>query len=158
MGIPPIIDQSNQAANNQPLNETSSYQETKYRWVIVVLTGLALLLNGLINNAITPLQHKMTVIYDVSPGKVSVSIILSFVVFILFNFPANKIMDKNGVRVSFLIGISLYCLGTFFYVLVNVSFNFMILGTLFIGIGQPFLINSPAKVAAYWFFPKNVYL
>ena len=99
----------------------------------------------------------MTVIYDVSPGKVSVSIILSFVVFILFNFPANKIMDKNGVRVSFLIGISLYCLGTFFYVLVNVSFNFMILGTLFIGIGQPFLINSPAKVAAYWFFPKNVY-
>lgn len=99
----------------------------------------------------------MTVIYDVSPGKVSVSIILSFVVFILFNFPANKIMDKNGLRVSFLIGISLYCLGTFFYVLINVSFNFMILGTLFIGIGQPFLINSPAKVAAYWFFPKNVH-
>jgi hypothetical protein len=65
-------------------------------------------------------------------------------------------MDKNGLRVSFLIGISLYFLGTFFYTLVNKSFNFMILGTVFIGIGQPFLINSPAKVAAYWFFPKNV--
>jgi len=32
----------------------------------------------------------------------------------------------------------------------------MIIGTILLGAGQPFLLNSPAKVAAYWFFPKNV--
>ena len=98
----------------------------------------------------------MTVIYGVSSAKVSVSVILSFVIFCLVNFPANAIMDKRGLRISFLIGNSLYFLGIFCYVLINKSYNFMILGTFLIGVGQPFLINSPAKVAAYWFFPKNV--
>jgi MFS family permease len=98
----------------------------------------------------------MTVIYGVSSTKVSISVILSFVIFCLVNFPANMIIDKRGLRVSFLIGNALYFLGSFCYVLINKSYNFMILGTFFIGVGQPFLINSPAKVAAFWFFPKNV--
>jgi fucose permease len=123
---------------------------------VVALTGMALLLNGLVNQAITPLEHKMTLIYDVSPGKVSVSVILSFVVFFVFNFPANQIIDSRGLRLSFLIGTFLYFLGTLFYTLINKSYNFVILGTFFIGAGQPFLINSPAKIAAFWFFPKNV--
>lgn len=99
----------------------------------------------------------MTVIYGVSPAKVSISIILSFLVFSIVNFPANGIIDSKGLRVSFLIGTGFFTIGTFFYALVNHSYNFVVIGTLFMGIGQPFLMNCPAKVAAFWFFPKNVY-
>jgi len=118
--------------------------------------GFSLLINGLANNAVIPLEHKMTVIYGVSPSKVSVSVILSFLVFSIVNFPANHIIDSKGLRISFLIGTGLFTIGIFFYVLINYSYYFVILGTFFIGAGQPFLLNCPAKVAAFWFSPKNV--
>ena len=98
----------------------------------------------------------MTVIYGVSEGKVSASVILNFAIFFISNFPANKIIDKKGLRVGLIIGNSFYFLGTFFYVLINKSYNLVIVGTVCFGLGQPFLLNSPAKVAAFWFFPKNV--
>jgi hypothetical protein len=41
--------------------------------------------------------------------------------------------------------------------LVNASFYFVLLGTLVIAAGQPFLINCPAKIAAFWFKKENVY-
>jgi len=98
----------------------------------------------------------MTLIYGVSETEVSVSVILTFLVFSLFNFPANHIIDTHGLRVSFLLGTSLYALGVFFYAMINYSFYFVIVGTVFLGMGQPFLLNCPAKVASMWFFPKNV--
>lgn len=76
--------------------------------------------------------------------------------FFIANFPANKIIDSKGLRVGLIIGTAFYFAGALFVALVNKSFNFVILGTVFFGLGQPFLLNSPAKIATYWFFPKNV--
>lgn len=118
--------------------------------------GLSQLLMGLANNAVIPLEHKMTQVYGVSEGMVSISIILSFLVFSLANFPANYIIDTYGLRVGFLAGTGLYTVGVLLYMFVNWSYFFVIVGTVFLGLGQPFLMNSPAKVAAFWFFPKNV--
>jgi hypothetical protein len=72
------------------------------------------------------------------------------------NFPANHIIDTKGLRMSFLIGTGCFTLGTFLYTLINKSYYFVILGTIIFGIGQPFLLNCPAKVATFWFLPKNV--
>lgn len=98
----------------------------------------------------------MTLIYSVSEKRVGFSVIISFLVFFLANFPANKIIDKYGMRISLCLGTGLFFIGTFFFLLINLSYNFVILGTVFVGLGQPFLLNSPAKVATLWFFPKNV--
>jgi FLVCR family feline leukemia virus subgroup C receptor-related protein len=118
--------------------------------------GLSQLLMGLANNAVIPLEHKMTQVYGVSEGRVSTSIILSFLVFSLANFPANHIIDTHGLRVAFLTGTALYTAGMLLYLLIDSSYFFVIAGTVLMGLGQPFLMNSPAKVAAFWFFPKNV--
>jgi fucose permease len=131
-------------------------QEEGFRWAVVGLLGCSQVVMGLASNAVIPLEHKMTQVYGVSEGKVSVSIILSFLVFSLANFPANHIIDSRGLRVSFLAGSALYTLGLALYALVNQSYYFVIAGTVFMGLGQPFLMNSPAKVAAFWFFPRNV--
>jgi MFS family permease len=120
--------------------------------------SLSLLLIGIANNAVIPLEHKITVIYNISEGKVTLSVILSFLIFSIINFPANHIIDTKGLRVSFLIGTSLYTIGMFFYVFINKSYYFVIIGTIFMGLGQPFIMNCPAKVAAFWFSPKNVYI
>ena len=84
--------------------------------------SLSLLLIGIANNAVIPLEHKITVIYNISEGKVTLSVILSFLIFSIINFPANHIIDTKGLRVSFLIGTSLYTIGIFFYVFINKSY------------------------------------
>lgn len=46
--------------------------------------------------------------------------------------------------------------GAGLYTMVNKGYFFMIIGAVLVAIGQPFIINCPAKVATYWFFDKNV--
>lgn len=41
--------------------------------------------------------------------------------------------------------------------MVNASFYFVLVGTVLIAAGQPFIINCPAKIAAFWFKKENVY-
>jgi hypothetical protein len=50
-------------SHQEPLNSAPAYQETKYRWIVVALTGAGLFLNGIASNAIAPLEHRMTLIY-----------------------------------------------------------------------------------------------
>lgn len=76
--------------------------------------------------------------------------------FLFVNFPANSLIDRRGMRVSLCLGIGLYFAGFGMYLLINVHYYMVIIGTLLMGIGQPFLINLPAKIALLWFYPKNV--
>jgi hypothetical protein len=66
------------------------------------------------------------------------------------------VLDKKGVRFGFLIGGTFYALGLFLCSLINKAFALVIVGYAFISLGQPFILNSPAKIATYWFLPKNV--
>ncbi len=98
----------------------------------------------------------MTIIYEVSQIRVTLSVTISFLVFLAVNFPVNQIIDSKGLRPAVIYGATFYFAGTLCYALINKSFNFLLLGTFLIGIGQPFLLNSLVKVPAFWFFPKNV--
>jgi hypothetical protein len=49
-------------------------------------------------------------------------------------------------------------LGMLIELFVNINFDFFLLGLFIAAIGQPFIMNSPAKVATYWFKSSNVFL
>jgi MFS family permease len=123
---------------------------------MVGLSVLLMLFNGLLNNIIIPLQSRLAVIYDQSNKIVNIATILSFLFFSLMNVPANHILDLRGLRFGFLVGLSFYLVGILMACFVNVAFPMLIAGYLFFTIGQPFILNTPAKIATYWFFPKNV--
>lgn len=95
-------------------------------------------------------------LYNVSSGVVNSSLIISFLIFSLANIPINHFIDKKGLRFSFAIGTGLYLIGAFFYCLINVSFPLVIVGYSIFSLGQPFILNCPAKIATFWFLPKNV--
>lgn len=113
-------------------------------------------INGLANNTVIPIAAKLAEVYNISDVHVSMPIIISFLVYSLTNFPANHIIDTKGLRFSFLIGSGLFMAGCGLYTLINKSYFFMILGYTVMSIGQPFIINCPAKIATYWFFDNNV--
>ena len=46
--------------------------------------------------------------------------------------------------------------GAWVRTLANTSFTWVIVGQTLNGIGQPFILNSPAKIAAVWFKPEKV--
>ena len=82
---------------------------------------------------------------------------ISFLVYSITNFPANQIIDKKGLRFSFLIGASFYAIGSFLYCMIRKTYFFAVIAATFVAIGQPFIINCPAKVATYWFLAENVH-
>ena len=117
--------------------------------------GFCQLVNGLGNNTVIPIASKLANVFDISDAYVSAPIIISFLVYSLVNFPANHIIDTQGLRRSFLIGSGFYMVGIFLYVMIDKGYYYTIFGAILVAVGQPFIINCPAKVATYWFLDKN---
>ena len=115
-----------------------------------------MVLNGLLNNIIIPIAHKLSLLYDQSTKVVNLATIISFLIFSLVNIPINFFLDKKGIRLGFRIGLGLYLVGMFFACFINLTFPLVIVGYLIFTFGQPFILNTPAKIATYWFFPQNV--
>lgn len=74
-----------------------------------------------------------------------------YVIFILFSFPSNYVIDVQGCRRGMLIGTLLTTIGMIIKCFINYGFYIAIIGQVFAAVGQPFLINMPAKLAAVWF-------
>jgi fucose permease len=114
------------------------------------------IINGLTNNTVIPIAAKLADVYELSDTYVNIPVTISFLVYSITNFPANHIMDTKGLRFSFLIGSGLYMAGAGCYTLINKAYFFAVVGAVLVALGQPFIINCPAKVATYWFFDNNV--
>lgn len=118
--------------------------------------GLCYFVNGIANNSVIPIAHKIATVYDLSSTYVNAPITASFLVYSFSNFPANFIIDTMGLRKSFIIGTSLYTVGIFLFTLINKGYFFVLIGAILVALGQPFIVNCPAKVATFWFLSKNV--
>ena len=55
-----------------------------------------------------------------------------------------------------IIGAILTGIGSTIKIFINDWFNFALIGNIVAGIGQPFILNSTAKLAATWFKPEDV--
>lgn len=117
---------------------------------------MMMVLNGLLNNIIIPIQSKLAKIYSLDSKIVNMATILSFLAFLLINMPANYILDKKGIKFGFMVGNGIYLVGIVLSCCINAGFGFVIGGYLIFVMGQPFILNIPAKIATYWFFPDNV--
>lgn len=113
-------------------------------------------MNGFTNNAVIPIATKISNTYEISATYANSPVLASFLVYSLVNFPANHIIDTKGLRISFLIGAGLYVVGLFLFSFVNFGFHWVLLGQIIAALGQPFIINSPAKIATFWFTADNV--
>jgi hypothetical protein len=120
--------------------------------------GLCYFVNGMANNAIIPIAHKIATVYDLSSTYINAPISASFLVYSFSNFPANFIIDTMGLRKSFILGTGLYTAGILLFTLINKGYFFVIIGAILVALGQPFIVNCPAKVATFWFLSKNVSL
>lgn len=118
--------------------------------------GMCFFVNGIANNSVIPIAHKIAAVYDLSSAYVNAPITASFLVYSFSNFPANFIIDTMGLRKAFIIGTTLYTIGIFLFTFINKGYFFVLIGAILVALGQPFIVNCPAKVATFWFLGKNV--
>lgn len=121
------------------------------------MVSLSLVINNLANNALIPIATKVANVYGLSSTYANSPIQISFLVYSLMNFPASHFMDVKGLGFSFRMGNVLYALGLFFCTFINYGYHWVIFGSILVALGQPFIMNSPAKVATFWFINKNVF-
>jgi predicted histidine transporter YuiF (NhaC family) len=76
---------------------------------------------------------------------------LYMIVYVFINFPSNWILDVKGIRKGVIIGAVMTAFGSGVRCLANLSFSYILIGQLFCAIGQPFILNAPAKIATFWF-------
>lgn len=77
--------------------------------------------------------------------------IIYMIVFILVNYPSSYIIDRSGLRIAVLIGMTFTVLGMLVKCAVNVNFAFIIVGQFIAACGQPLLAIAPAKLSTQWF-------
>lgn len=153
----PNIGTENQVVTTQTTTESNNnskdeFVEYSYRWCVVALMAFSFLVNGLANNAVIPITTKLSQTYNLSDTYVDSPIVISYLVYSLMNFPANHLIDSKGLRFSLITGTCLYAVGLFLFSLCSrLGFHWVLIGAVIVALGQPFVINCPAKVAAIWF-------
>jgi hypothetical protein len=74
------------------------------------------------------------------------------------NFTAGHFIDSKGLGISFRIGAILYMIGLLGFCFINYGYHWVLIGAILIALGQPLIMNCPAKVATFWFIDTHVNL
>lgn len=140
--------------------EDKEYKVYPYRFVILILFMFISLMNQVLWITFAPIMNEIAGYYKGIPDwltPLDSILLLSAIFMILYipvNFPATYLIDKWGLKWG--TGIGVILTGTFglLRALSGTSYGLIIISTIMIGIGQPFLLNSFTKVAVIW-FPEN---
>ncbi len=98
----------------------------------------------------------MTRQYGVSQLYVDSVSLIYMVVFVLFNFQADWLLDQVSFRGGILLGAWLTAIGALVRVGINRGLWLVLLGQGLLSLAQPLILNSCTKVAWQWFTEPNV--
>jgi fucose permease len=69
------------------------------------------------------------------------------ITFLPINFVSSHFIEKYGTKIGLFLGIGLTIIGLWGKILINSGFNYVLTGKCLAGIGQPFIMNIPAKIS-----------
>lgn len=128
--------------------------EQSYRWVVLGLYCSSVVANALIWISVSPITSSVAQVYGVSKIWVEMCSLVYMVLYIPMVFPSNYILDNLGLKTGVFIGTAFTVLGSLARLGAYYEFWYILLGSTLAGLGQPFLLSAPAKVAAFWFRPE----
>lgn len=139
----------------------TEYTEFRSRWVMLALFSLSTVGNAMMWVTCAPISDELSdvltkQIYGVSQFVVEICSLVYMAAFVPVVFPSNYVLDVFGLRSGVLVGTVLTFVGSVVRIGAFWSFNWVLIGQTLAAIGQPFLINGPAKLAAFWFRPDMV--
>lgn len=82
-----------------------------YRFVILAIYSISTLYNNILWVSLAPIATDTARAFDVTETKVNAVTVLYMAFYPPFSFVSNYILQKYGIRVGLMIGISLTCIG-----------------------------------------------
>ena len=122
-----------------------------YRWVVL---GVFAVLNALVQmNWITfaAVTGDASDFYGVSVLNIGLLSMMFMVVFIFISVPASWVIDTYGLRVGIGIGATLTGVFALMRGIFADEYSLVLLATVGLAVGQPFVMNAITKVGARWF-------
>jgi MFS family permease len=134
---------------------SAQYRVYSYRWVVLavfMLVNLTIQMLWISYAPITSLAAKYYGVSELAIGILSMSFMIAF---IPLSLPAAWVIDTRGFRVAVGFGVVMMAVFGVARGLVGANYTLVLLSTIGIAIGQPFLLDAWTKVPANWFAPDQ---
>ena len=129
------------------------YQETPYRWYVMVAYCLTVFANGFQWVTFSAIATAFSNNYGVPSWKVNMFSLMYMIIYPFVCIPEGWLIDSYSTRLGIILAAATTLLGAGLKMFINkdTSLACCFVGQFFSGLFQPALLNSPGKIAANWF-------
>jgi len=139
-----------QRQEDEPVGE---YKEYRYRYAVLAVYTLATMSGAILWIVLSPISEQVSKIYGVSGAVVDTNTLLFMLMYLPTGFISNYIMDRYSLAWALRFAMLCLLVCSWLHLLIDANFYLLFVGTVIGGMGNPFFLNAPAKIAALWFKP-----
>lgn len=131
--------------------ESQDYRVYPYRWVVLLAFMFINLTIQMLWISFASITGPAAAYYGVTDQQIGLLSMIFMIVYIPLSIPASWVIDTFGIRIG--VGIGAVLLGVFGLLrgIYASDYLMVLIFTVGIAMGQPFLLNAQTKVAACWF-------
>jgi MFS family permease len=122
-----------------------------YRWVVLAVFMLINITIQMLWITYAPITGPAAIFYGVHDSQIGLLAMTFMITYVPLAIPASWVIDTYGFRKAVGIGAILMGIFAIFRGLAGANYGLVLVSTIGIAIGQPFLMNSWTKVPANWF-------
>lgn len=112
----------------------------------------AALVNSIPVHTFSTINVTVEKLYHISSVEITLNALLFTIAHPIFAFPCNWLINRYGMRISFVVGGVFVIAGVWLRLLLeDGSSIFCLLGSGLAAIGNIFILNTPSKLAIVWF-------
>ena len=148
-----IVESNQVAVKPIPNQAPIKYQETPYRWYVMIAYCLTVFANGFQWVTFSAIATDFSNNYDVPSWKVNMFSLMYMIIYPFVCIPEGWLIDNYSTRLGIILASATTLLGAGLKMFINKdsSLACCFVGQFFSGLFQPALLNSPGKIAANWF-------
>jgi MFS family permease len=131
------------------------YRVYGYRWVVLAVFMLVNVTIQMLWISYAPITSLAATYYGVSDLAIGILAMTFMIAFIPLSLPAAWVIDTRGFRLAVGFGVVMMAVFGIARGLVGANYTLVLLSTIGIAIGQPFLLDAWTKVPANWFAQRE---
>jgi len=136
------------------MNETKGTKIYSYRWIVLLAFMFIAAVTQILWIMFAPISSLVALLYGVTELDIAFLSLIFMVVYIPVSIPSAYVIDNKGFKIACVIGAFI----TAIFAIVRAfspTYPLLLIFSAGIAIGQPFVFNSPTKIARRWFPAKE---
>lgn len=135
------------------IQQRTVYKEDPYRYVILPIFCVYCVFIGLFVNPYAPISKCMNLAYGITVPQI-ISTMICFLIGKIISAPVSGILlERVGIKPGIYVSLLLMALGLFLRTQLELSFFFVLLGQLLLGLSAALIISGQMKLLYEWFHP-----